>query len=191
MDFKEIQEYYDVFEKMDRNKDGKLDKKEFLQGLKVDKNKEWWGRTFDLLDDDGDGYIDFRVYLIGMAFANKDLDNETVLATVHKIFDKDGDGYINLEEFEAILVNAYSSDELFTKESVKKIFRECDDNGDGKIAVDEFIKYAKKHPELNEGFNMWKNSFSIESMSELASRRISTDDSVHAAAAAAAVSGIW
>jgi len=163
MKLDDIQAYYKKFQEIGPNQDGLLSQDQFLRGLGIEdpeKSAEWT-RVFELLDEDGDGFIDFRVYLIGMAFANTELDNQDVLKAVHQIFDEDGDGYLTLQEFTSILHNACPSDELYTPRSIKEIFEEVDLNKDGKIAISEFTKYCAENPKLSESFQLWRKNFQI------------------------------
>jgi Ca2+-binding EF-hand superfamily protein len=51
------------FEKLDLDKDGKLDKKEFLRTIKPEK-QEGMTKTFENRDKDGDGYLTLDEYTV-------------------------------------------------------------------------------------------------------------------------------
>eukprot|EP00466_Bigelowiella_natans_P007771 jgi/Bigna1/131790/aug1.15_g6498 len=150
-----IKRYFEAFLKLDTDKDGKLSRDDFLAGMEASGSPQW-SNVFDMLDEDGDGYIDFRVYLIGMAFANTNLSSETIFERVYSIFDVDGDGYLNLNEFEAILRKACPSNEQSPE--IKHIFEHVDTNKDGKIALEEFVKYVRENPKMAESFDSWRRA---------------------------------
>lgn len=58
-----------------------------------------------------------------------------------KMFDKDGDGFLSVDEWKNVL------NRMGMKASTKEanvLFQNVDTNGDGKIDLDEFMKYIAK-----------------------------------------------
>ena len=96
------------------------------------------------LDQDGDGTIDITEFLDKVGSGSKrDVIHKALVkrSGIRKAFekyDKDGNGFITSDEFRKVVEDKYGS-KLSSKE-VKKLMKEADINGDGKIDYGEFLK---------------------------------------------------
>lgn len=67
---------------------------------------------------------------------------EQYLRTAFKMFDKDNSGTIDATEVASILGGEDFKD-VFTSDQISAAIREVDDNGDGEIDFEEFLKMMK------------------------------------------------
>merc|ERR1712232_546645 len=81
--------------------------------------------------------IDFPDFLSLMARKMKDTDTEEELIEAFKVFDRDEDGFISAGELRSSMMNL---GEKLTDAEVDEMIREADQDGDGQINYDEFVK---------------------------------------------------
>ena len=141
---KKENEYKNIFDEYDKNKDGYIDKKELKLILnKIDKNlnQNEINDVFDQISSSGKG-IDFDDFLefLNEIQVNKKGNKINVdeIITAFQYFDRDHNGYISISELKYILS---SLGEKMSKNEVKEIFDNCDLNKDGKIDYKEFTKF--------------------------------------------------
>merc|ERR1712150_225516 len=96
------------------------------------------------LDKDGDGTIDVEEFLDKVGSGSKrDVIHKALVkrSGIRKAFnkyDKDGNGFITRDEFKNVVEDKYGS--KLTSKETKKLMKEADLNGDGKIDYEEFLK---------------------------------------------------
>ena len=132
-----------VFREFDKNGDGKLSIEEVKTGYlehygKVMSDEEV-EKMFSAVDTDGSGFIDYSEFVVA-AMNERSLVTNERLAAAFKMFDKDGSGIISAEEIKEVL--GFGND--LTSETVDKIVKEVDQNGDGDISFEEFVSMMKK-----------------------------------------------
>ena len=134
---------------MDVNGDGDISTSEMESMLMQEKIKLRMSageikKLLKELDKDGDGTIDVAEFLDKVGSGSKrDVIHKALVrrSGIRKAFekyDKDGNGFITLDEFRTVVEDKYST-KLGSKE-VKKLMKEADTNGDGKIEYEEFLK---------------------------------------------------
>lgn len=132
-----IEEMRRVFDKFDANKDGKISKDEYTLALRTigGKNaKSKVAKAFQLVDTDGDGFIDFEEF---MEVHKMDGGVKTGdIQSAFRVFDLDGDGKISAQELLEVLRRLGERSSL---EACRKMVRGVDTNGDGMIDMDEFM----------------------------------------------------
>lgn len=125
-----------VFEKFDSNKDGKISLDEYKAALKaMDRgvgNTEAV-KAFQVMDCDGDGFIDFNEFL-GM-FNGGGRVKESELKSAFQVFDLDGDGKISADELFHVLKRL---GEGTTLTACKQMVKGVDGDADGFIDFNEF-----------------------------------------------------
>merc|ERR1719336_1192038 len=93
----ESNRYSTVFEKIDRDRSGQIDKKELLEFMKsMGQDTDIINGLFDQLDKKGTGEIDKGEFLEMMRLA-KEAEDANIRATFQS-FDVDGDGFISFPE---------------------------------------------------------------------------------------------
>ena len=135
-----------LFNQIDVNGDGKINKDELLKGLqnkiKSDTLKKDVDIIFHNIDMDNNGYIEYEEFVRG-AVSKEHFMNTKVIEFAFRYFDKDGSGEITFDEIEAVFKDSIQ-DKSKVHESLKKIIAEVDTNGDGIISFNEFADIMKK-----------------------------------------------
>jgi calcium-dependent protein kinase len=136
-----------MFQKLDKNKDGQLDRNELIEGF-----REIYGQVVEaevdeimaLADLNGNGEIDFSEWLVATS-KRQDIVNSKMLGQAFRYFDIDGSGKISLEELKAAMGGSgLQANEDLDPEVWEDIMAEADDNGDGEIDFEEFCNMMKK-----------------------------------------------
>lgn len=130
---------------MDKDGNGTLDKQEVLEGYEehfgIPMTEDQVDEMFAAVDIDGNGCIDYTEFV--MATMNeKDLISQQKLKAAFRLMDKDGSGAISPEEIKKALGIDDDQDE-----TLDRLIKEIDENGDGEIQFEEFCKMMNK---LNE-----------------------------------------
>ncbi|XP_027347644.1 calmodulin-like protein 1 [Abrus precatorius] len=136
-----------VFEKFDTNKDGKISIEEYkaamrTMGLGLGDTEAV--ESFQAMDSDGDGFIDFKEFM--EMFNLEEKVKETEIKSAFQVFDLNGDGKISAEELSQVLKRLGESCSLGACE---RMVKGVDGNGDGFIDLHEFMRMmtsAKKMP---------------------------------------------
>ncbi|XP_012066881.1 calmodulin-like protein 30 [Jatropha curcas] len=131
-----LNEMRQVFNKFDSNKDGKISQQEYkatLRALRQDKMIAEVPKIFQVVDLDGDGYIDFREFIEAQKKGGgiKMVD----IQSAFQAFDSNGDGKITAEEVMEVLRRL---GERCTLEDCRRMVRAVDTDGDGMVNMDEF-----------------------------------------------------
>ena len=135
-----------LFNQMDVDGDGKINKKEFLKGLQnkisSDTLKSDVDTIFKNIDMDNNGYIEYEEF-VRAAVDKEHFIDKRVIQFAFKYFDKDDSGEITFDEIEAVFKESVA-DKSNVHESLKKIIDEVDTNGDGIISFQEFADIMRK-----------------------------------------------
>lgn len=89
-----------------------------------------------IVDQDGNGTIEFDEFLYMMSKKMKDTDSEEELKEAFSVFDKNGDGFISANELRHVMTNL---GEKLTDEEVEDMIKEADLDGDGLVNYEEFV----------------------------------------------------
>ncbi|XP_010412895.1 PREDICTED: probable calcium-binding protein CML32 [Camelina sativa] len=129
-----------IFERVDKNKDGKISWDEFAEAIRVfspEITSEEIDKMFRVLDTDGDNQIDeveFASCLMLNGEGEED-DEEVHLREAFDLYDKDRDGKISASEIHMVLKGL---GEKKTMEECVAMVRAVDKNGDGFVDFEEF-----------------------------------------------------
>lgn len=107
-------------------------------------------RLFSLYTPDAqsDEDADLREILLGIVNFMEGTDRSQRVKFCFDIFDDDHNGFITEDELVNILKANHMATEAQVKKKAQTIMRQADDNGDGKMSLDEFYVIAKKFPNL-------------------------------------------
>ena len=137
-----------LFNQIDINGDGKITKEELLKGLKSKmKNpsptlEEDVEQIYKNIDMDNNGYIEYEEF-VRAAVSKEQFLKGNILRYAFRYFDKDGSGEITFDEIEAVFKESVA-DKTNVHESLEKIIKEVDSNGDGVIDFKEFVSIMKQ-----------------------------------------------
>jgi len=135
-----------LFNQIDVDSDGKINKEELYNGLKSKIKSNTLKQDIDIIfkniDMDNNGYIEYEEFVRGAISKEYFMDNR-IIKFAFRYFDKDGSGKITYDEIEEVFQNSIS-DKTKVSESLKKIIAEVDTNGDGIISFSEFSNIMKK-----------------------------------------------
>jgi calcium-dependent protein kinase len=135
-----------LFNQIDINGDGKINKQELLKGLQskmksptLEQDVE---EIYKNIDMDNNGYIEYEEFVRAAVSKEKFL-NESILRYAFRYFDKDNSGEITFDEIEEVFKESVS-DKTKVHDSLQQIISEVDANGDGVIDFNEFAFIMKK-----------------------------------------------
>ena len=134
-----FQEFKDAFNEVDLEGRGKLTLAElgsFLSNLQYPQIEV--KSMLDMIDADVDGNVDIPEILMMLAkkLGGED-DIEEKVNQAFKIYDRDSNGEIAEDDLRRVMLNL--SDKL-TLEEREEMIREADDDGNGTIDYEEFVK---------------------------------------------------
>eukprot|EP00826_Nyctotherus_ovalis_P016292 TRINITY_DN1470_c0_g1_i7.p1 TRINITY_DN1470_c0_g1~~TRINITY_DN1470_c0_g1_i7.p1 ORF type:complete len:208 (-),score=55.88 TRINITY_DN1470_c0_g1_i7:13-636(-) len=127
-------ELKEIFQKMDKNGDGMLDKNELVEGyIQAGKEQKKANKVVDQLlrriDINNNGLIDYSEFLMAN-LKEEDVASKTKVMESFKVLDKNNNDYIEISEIKEML----GDDE----ESTAEILKCADSNSDNKISFEEF-----------------------------------------------------
>ena len=130
----EVNNLKDIFNALDKDKNGTLSKDEIKQCLEQKNIKINFDKMFDSIDTNKNGNIDYTEFLAFM-LDEKFYMNEDKLNEAFKVFDPEEKGLITVDNIKKLL-NLDENDNEILNEFIK----ENDKDGNGKIDYREFIK---------------------------------------------------
>jgi calcium-dependent protein kinase len=136
----ELDDQKKLFAKLDRNKDGMLQRDELIDGF-----REIYGEVVEqevdeimaLADLNGNGELDYCEWLVATT-KKADIYNSNKLKQAFQYFDRDNSGTITLEELKHGLGGICEGDNQYDEAMFADILAEVDINGDGEIDFTEF-----------------------------------------------------
>ena len=135
-----------LFNQIDTNGDGKINKKELYEGLKekikIDNLESIVNIIYKNLDMNNNGFIEYEEFV--RAAINKEIFiTDHILLFAFKYFDKDGSDEITFDEIEKVFKKSIP-DQTKIHDYLLKIIKEVDINDDGKISFPEFCRVMKR-----------------------------------------------
>jgi calcium-dependent protein kinase len=138
----EIQDAYKLFNRIDINCDGKIDRvelknelKNFLNNSEQELNAEV-NQIFENMDVDNNGYLECEEFVRAVIDKEKFM-SDNILEFAFRFFDKDGSNEITANEIKEVFCqNQRDRDEV--DRQIKAILDGVDINGDGTISLEEF-----------------------------------------------------
>ena len=135
-----------LFNQLDTDGDGKINKNDLLKGLKnhiesktLEKDVD---RIYRNIDMDNNGYIEYEEFVRAAVSKEKFIEDH-ILRFAFRYFDKDNSGDISRTELESIFKQGIA-DQTRIQEALDQIINEVDENKDGIIQYSEFVHIMKK-----------------------------------------------
>eukprot|EP01132_Coremiostelium_polycephalum_P006765 gene6765-8390_t len=136
----QISEFKEAFALFDKDGDGCITTKELgtvMRSLGQNPTEAELSDMINEVDADKNGTIDFPEFLTMMARKMADTDTEEEIREAFKVFDKDGNGFISAAELRHVMT---SLGEKLNDDEIEEMIREADQDGDGQVNYDEFVK---------------------------------------------------
>ncbi|XP_008324868.2 caltractin [Cynoglossus semilaevis] len=137
----EIKEAFDLF---DTDGTGTIDVKELkvaMRALGFEPKKEEIKKMIADIDKEGSGTIDFSDFLSMMALKMSEKDSKEEIMKAFRLFDDDCTGKISFKNLKRV---AKELGENLTDEELQEMIDEADQDGDGEVNEQEFLRIMKK-----------------------------------------------
>ena len=137
-----------LFNEIDLNKDGKLEKNELesafvkFYNLSPDQAKKKANSIFLNIDTDNNGFIESEEFIRACINPNY-FTSQNYLLAAFNYFDNDKDGTISVSEVESKFFQSSKNKNENTKMQLRNMFSQIDINGDGLISFEEFSSMIK------------------------------------------------
>jgi calcium-dependent protein kinase len=137
-----------LFNEIDLNKDGKLEKNELesafvkFYNLTPDQAKKKANSIFLNIDTDNNGFIESEEFIRACINPNY-FTSQNYLLAAFNYFDNDKDGTISVSEVESKFFQSSKNKNENTKMQLRNMFSQIDINGDGLISFEEFSSMIK------------------------------------------------
>ena len=135
-----IAEFKDAFNQFDLEGRGSITTKElgpFLKSMGQSYSDKEIQEMIAEVDADEKGTVDFPEILSLLARKMKDSETDAEVKRAFKVFVRQGEEDISIEDLQRVMMNL---GDKMTKEEINAIIREADEDENGTIDHDEFIK---------------------------------------------------
>lgn len=147
---KEIKRLYKRFKKLDKDGNGNITRDEFLMIPELAVNP-LVKRVISIFDANNDDCVNFKEFISALSVFNSQSNSQEKLEFAFKVYDIDNDGFISNGELFTVLKmmvgNNLSDTQL--QQIVDKTILEADEDKDGKISFQEFVKVLE-HTDLDK-----------------------------------------
>jgi calcium-dependent protein kinase len=155
----ELKDLKNLFEILDKNKDGKLSYDEIISGFKELlgelKHEKEFIKNLKGIDDEKCGYLEYDKFLIA-AINKENLMREEKLLMTFRLFDKDNSGSISIEELKTLLSISSKGTEKAWSEIIEQIKRLRDTEISFSSFKDLMFGLKSKKQHLDDFFKMNK-----------------------------------
>lgn len=136
-----LEEYRNIFDTYDINKNGKIERKEMkimLKKLGKEGSQDEIWRAMNKIESDSTISFDEFIEFIRRYNLSKNSMTTDDIINAFEMFDRNHDGTLTINEFKHILMDL---GEKFSEEEVNEIIEDIDLNKDGKIDYKEFVHF--------------------------------------------------
>lgn len=153
----EVDQQYENF--LRKHPDGKIRKKDFRNMMQTcypnTDTEKLEKHIFRMYDSNGDGYIDFREFMI-VLYIMSNGSPEANLKQIFRIFDINGDGAITQKEMIRIVKDLFhlldsddKTGQATGEDLATSAFKEMDINLDGQVSQEEFLRACLGHKKIS------------------------------------------
>eukprot|EP00088_Acartia_fossae_P067641 TRINITY_DN8461_c0_g1_i3.p1 TRINITY_DN8461_c0_g1~~TRINITY_DN8461_c0_g1_i3.p1 ORF type:complete len:216 (-),score=42.57 TRINITY_DN8461_c0_g1_i3:522-1169(-) len=156
MDRSKVEAQYQNF--LSQHPDGRISRKSFHEMMKEcypgTDTEKLERHIFRMYDTNDDGHIDFREFMIVLYIMSSGSPEEN-LQQIFRVFDINNDGAISLKELKRIvkdlfhLINEKDADQASQDVVATTAFTEMDENNDGQVSEEEFIKACMRQKKFS------------------------------------------
>jgi len=156
MDRNKVEAQYQNF--LTQHPDGRISRKSFHEMMKEcypgTDTEKLEKHIFRMYDTNDDGHIDFREFMIVLYIMSSGSPEEN-LQQIFRVFDINNDGAISLKELKRIvkdlfhLINEKDADQASQEILATTAFTEMDENNDGQVSEEEFIKACMRQKKFS------------------------------------------
>ena len=143
---KEVVTANKLFNQIDLDGDGKINKVDLLKGLRTKTESRALEKDIDRIyrniDMDNNGYIEYEEF-VRAAVSKEKFVTDNILKFAFRYFDKNNSGEVSRDELEEIFKQGIT-DKSKMQKALDNIINEVDKNGDGIIQYEEFVAIMKK-----------------------------------------------
>ncbi|XP_013771959.1 calmodulin-A-like isoform X1 [Limulus polyphemus] len=135
----QVAEFKEAFMLFDKDSDGRITATELgivMKSLGQQPTEKELRNMVEMVDQDGNGTIEFNEFLFMMSKKMKESDREEELSEAFKVFDRNGDGFISSSELSHVMFNL---GEKLTEDDIEDMIKEADLDGDGLVNYQEFV----------------------------------------------------
>ena len=139
-----VEDLRQEFINLDKDDDGVLTFDELKEGagkLGLPINLEHLQKVFEIMDTNHNGKIDYNEFLAGCMHEHTYM-NKARLRRAFQFFDRDNSGTISKTELRQCLGD---NDLMLTEQELEKLIDEVDENHDGEVDWNEFMKMMQSH----------------------------------------------
>ncbi|CAH0002356.1 unnamed protein product [Clonostachys byssicola] len=136
----EIDDYKEAFQLFDKDGDGEITTAEIgeiMKSLGLNPSEDELEDILNEVDVDKNGSVDFNEFVAMMSRKHQSADPDQELRDAFNVFDRDGTGTISRDELKNVMK---SIGEHLTEDELDEMLKLADENGDGQIDYDEFVK---------------------------------------------------
>eukprot|EP00013_Stygamoeba_regulata_P026776 CAMPEP_0177651506 /NCGR_PEP_ID=MMETSP0447-20121125/12591_1 /TAXON_ID=0 /ORGANISM="Stygamoeba regulata, Strain BSH-02190019" /LENGTH=160 /DNA_ID=CAMNT_0019154605 /DNA_START=294 /DNA_END=776 /DNA_ORIENTATION=+ len=147
----ELKRLHRRFKKLDKDGSGTLTTDEFLSVPELAGNP-LLERVFAIFDKNKDSEIEFKEFISALSTFSDKGNKEGKLRFAFQVYDIDGDGFISNGELFQVLKMMVGNNltPVQLQQIVDKTILEADEDKDGKISFEEFVKMIENTDEIGE-----------------------------------------
>ncbi|XP_045187014.1 neo-calmodulin-like isoform X2 [Mercenaria mercenaria] len=147
----------DVFRTLDEDGSGSLEVTELETAMKsmgVDCSQKDMDNLIKQMDADGNGSVDFFEFCGMVSEKMKVYDPEKELREAFAVFDINGDGKVSVDEIQSVVDSLGGK---MSKEEIDSMLTEADENSDGYLDYEEFVKIWMGETSVDSDKNLDNN----------------------------------
>ena len=161
LNLNKIKQHLQQFVQVSKNA-AEITVEQFAQALKMPLSPAIHS-LFRSIDTDGNGRLNFREWLISLAFLNQKASELTrTMKFAFRAFDINGDGYVDREEFLATMKRINPT--YWDQSVVNQLFTSIAQSPTQRISLQEFLDFTHSHPLTASLIENWATSSAADGL---------------------------